>query len=182
METLRCVAWSEEPLVRRVFAQCPVFQSWEGLQVSSVVLSEELLVCSFIPRPLYVPVCEGKIQQMVCRGVWNHGNLEHLTFLGRTSSFLWQKILCSMLKVWISSPCAKENRVFGFIAPGALVNPWPAIPLGTFPVSPERDLCERCQQRVSSSLYHRQSVLYLPKNIEEVWKKSCSEGLKVRTR
>ena len=36
-----------------------------------------------------------------------------------------------MLKVWISSPCPRENRVFGFTAPShlimaALVNPWPA--------------------------------------------------------
>ena len=34
--------------------------TWEGLQVSSVVLSEELLVRSFIPRPLYVPVVKAR--------------------------------------------------------------------------------------------------------------------------
>ena len=63
-----------------------------------------------------------------------------------------------MLKVWISSPCPRENRVFGFTAPShliiaTLVNPWPASPLGMFPVSPERDCAKRaCEEFPAHSI------------------------------
>ena len=60
----------------------------------------------------------------------------------------------------------QENRVFGFTAPSpllgsALVNPWPATRLGIFPVSPERDACQKCLERISSSLYHSQRILHV---------------------
>ena len=58
--------------------------------------------------------------------------------------------------------------------PGALVNPWPT-PLGMFPVSPERDLCEKCLKGISSSL-HRQSILDVPKRT-----RSCGKGHVLRS-
>ena len=86
----------------------------------------------------------------------------------------------NMLKFRISSPCAKENRVFGFTAPplhrrfGEPMARNSTVSL--FPVSPERDLSEKWLEGISSSLHHRQSILNVPKI--EVWKKSCSEGIK----
>ena len=86
-----------------------------------------------------------------------------------------------MLKFWISSPCARENRVFGFIAPRTLVNPWP---VRTPPGMDVSSLTwERFVQKVPLRNFqftaYRQSILHATKKIEEVWKKSCSEGLKV---
>ena len=86
----------------------------------------------------------------------------------------------NMLKFRISSPCAKENRVFGFTAPPLhrrFGEPMARnSTIGLFPVSPERDLSEKWLEGISSSLHHRQSILNVPKI--EVWKKSCSEGIK----
>ena len=89
---------------------------------------------------------------------WNFSDMGLQRIFSLLSPACW-----NMLKFWISSPCAKENRVFGFTAPlpllvSASVSPWPATPLGIFP-----DVCQKCLQRISSSLYHRQSILYLPK-------------------
>ena len=86
----------------------------------------------------------------------------------------------NMLKFRISSPCAKENRVFGFTAPPLhrrFGEPMARnSTIGLFPVSPERDLSEKWLEGISSSLHHRQSILNVPKI--EVWKKSCAEGIK----